>query len=134
MIIPAMIQKKQRLLSLYHATLVLNFATFSSIVSLAVVSFSTLICNLPLINFFIDVQAPLCPIWRKIDNKEHPKHIRTPPSRTQELPTSSTPPPHFGFPAWGQSTNVSGPGVEADAKVARQRSRIVLSFALIAQV
>ncbi|KAH7097636.1 hypothetical protein BKA62DRAFT_774105 [Auriculariales sp. MPI-PUGE-AT-0066] len=44
-IVPAMVQKKQLQLSLYHATLVLNFATLSSLASLAV--------------------APLCPIWRE---------------------------------------------------------------------
>jgi hypothetical protein len=38
MVIPAIIQKSQQTLTLYHATLVLNFATFSSIASLAVVS------------------------------------------------------------------------------------------------
>ena len=38
LVIPAVIQKKQGALTLYHATLVLNFATFSSISSLAVVS------------------------------------------------------------------------------------------------
>jgi len=43
--IPAFIQKRQNALSIYHATLVLNFATFSSIVSLAV--------------------APMCTIWRQ---------------------------------------------------------------------
>ncbi|KJA13145.1 hypothetical protein HYPSUDRAFT_73135 [Hypholoma sublateritium FD-334 SS-4] len=43
--IPAFVQKRQRQLSIYHATLVLNFATFSSIVSLAV--------------------APMCTIWRE---------------------------------------------------------------------
>ncbi|KZV95470.1 hypothetical protein EXIGLDRAFT_748131 [Exidia glandulosa HHB12029] len=44
-VIPAMVQKKELELSLYHATLVLNFTTLSSLASLAV--------------------APLCPIWRE---------------------------------------------------------------------
>ena len=38
LVIPAVLQKKQLALTLYHATLVLNFATFSSVSSLAVVS------------------------------------------------------------------------------------------------
>jgi hypothetical protein len=37
LVIPAVIQKKQGALTLYHATLVLNFATLSSISSLAMV-------------------------------------------------------------------------------------------------
>ncbi|KAF8969148.1 hypothetical protein BDZ97DRAFT_1915511 [Flammula alnicola] len=60
--IPAFIQKRQQLLSVYHATLVLNFATFSSVVSLAV--------------------APMCTVWRQgsqdeldsaLQNDEHPE-------------------------------------------------------------
>ena len=38
LVIPAIIQKKQEALTLYHATQVLNFVTFSSLASLAVVS------------------------------------------------------------------------------------------------
>ncbi|KZS92219.1 hypothetical protein SISNIDRAFT_125280 [Sistotremastrum niveocremeum HHB9708] len=44
-VIPAIIQKSQQALTLYHAVQVLNFATFSSVTSLAV--------------------APLCHIWRQ---------------------------------------------------------------------
>ncbi|KAJ7592935.1 hypothetical protein C8J56DRAFT_485865 [Mycena floridula] len=44
-IIPAIKQKKEHMITIYHATLVLNFASFSSIVSLAV--------------------APMCALWRQ---------------------------------------------------------------------
>ncbi|KAH9481291.1 hypothetical protein JR316_0005813 [Psilocybe cubensis] len=53
--IPALIQKRNRQLSIYHATLVLNFATFSSIVSLAV--------------------APMCTVWRPAGDPELPALI-----------------------------------------------------------
>jgi len=45
LVIPAVIQKKQLALTLYHATLVLNFATFSSISSLAVVNRYCVCCK-----------------------------------------------------------------------------------------
>ncbi|KAH8826303.1 hypothetical protein DL96DRAFT_1710892 [Flagelloscypha sp. PMI_526] len=43
-IIPALVQKSQGSLTLYHSTLVLNFASYSTLVSLAV--------------------APMCSVWR----------------------------------------------------------------------
>lgn len=51
-IVPAIKQKLQQALTVYHASLVLNFATFSSVVSLAV--------------------APMCALWRQVpDEKEN---------------------------------------------------------------
>ncbi|KDR78824.1 hypothetical protein GALMADRAFT_224071 [Galerina marginata CBS 339.88] len=56
--IPAFIQKKHQALSLYHATLILNFATFSSVVSLAV--------------------APMCTVWRDGPSEEDEFHTLYP--------------------------------------------------------
>lgn len=46
-VVPAIYQKSMQALTLYHATQVLNFATFSTVTSLAV--------------------APLCDIWRETE-------------------------------------------------------------------
>ncbi|KAF8907269.1 hypothetical protein CPB84DRAFT_1843977 [Gymnopilus junonius] len=59
-ILPAVIQKRQGNLSIYHATLVLNFATFASLVSLAV--------------------APMCSVWREGPTEDdlHTLHTTNP--------------------------------------------------------
>ncbi|KZS92269.1 hypothetical protein SISNIDRAFT_496258 [Sistotremastrum niveocremeum HHB9708] len=73
-VLPAIYQKSLQALTLYHATQVLNFATFSTVTSLAV--------------------APLCDIWRevkpgKITDQDHPfdgdAGFSDPETRMQEL-------------------------------------------------
>ncbi|KZP05942.1 hypothetical protein FIBSPDRAFT_1053818 [Athelia psychrophila] len=105
MVVPAIIQKKQKTLTLYHATLVLNFATFSSISSLAV--------------------APLCTVWRQIDNKDHPGHVShtiTPNQRSLPLPVLT------------HQLVAPPPAPVKTTEPQRHRARIILSFALIAQI
>ncbi|KIM83250.1 hypothetical protein PILCRDRAFT_819493 [Piloderma croceum F 1598] len=108
LVIPAVIQKKQGALTLYHATLVLNFATFSSISSLAV--------------------APLCTVWRQIDNKDHPRYnkVQTPNLRSIPLPISTSEETYHQDAAMQLAKTTTIPQ--------RRRSRVILSLALIAQV
>lgn len=54
-LIPAIKQKREQNITIYHATLVLNFATFSSLVSLSV--------------------APMCAVWRKTGFTDHSSRI-----------------------------------------------------------
>ncbi|KAF9477188.1 hypothetical protein BDN70DRAFT_128426 [Pholiota conissans] len=58
-IVAAFSQKRQHQLSIYHATLVLNFATFSSLVSLAV--------------------APMCTVWRESTEEDEDDTLRPAP-------------------------------------------------------
>jgi hypothetical protein len=74
---------------------------------------------------FLFYKAPLCPVWRKIDNKRHPSHKATADPRTL-APTSS---PHYvsSFLIWRQHESQA-------TKEERHRARTTLSLALIAQV
>ncbi|KAH7097638.1 hypothetical protein BKA62DRAFT_774107 [Auriculariales sp. MPI-PUGE-AT-0066] len=139
-VIPAWVQKKQGQLSLYHATLVLNFATLSSLASLAV--------------------APLCPIWREkgmsipLQQRLHEQldgRQQVPPESSPLFDVSSPLQPEFANElsdvsddehsvVGGEHDQARG---EEDDDAAEQPpsrrkdvtyQRIVLSFALLAQV
>lgn len=82
LVIPAIIQKKQAALTLYHATLVLNFATFSSVSSLAVVGFPSQIewvallnrrCRCPFVRFggtsTTQITLYLMPLFQLFNNQ-----------------------------------------------------------------
>jgi len=106
-IIPAMIQKKGINLTLYHATLALNFATLSSLASLAA--------------------APMCPIWRE-QGLEQPLVLRELEKKAQENPSASV-------PYEDEDGNiVDGENHHGPRKKEVTYRRIVLSLALLAQV
>lgn len=74
-------------------------------------------------------QAPLCTVWRQIDNKNHPRHInQTKPPTNQHIPLPVlTPGPRpLSHPNQPEPVKTTEPQ--------RHRARIILSVALIAQV
>ncbi|TFK33225.1 hypothetical protein BDQ12DRAFT_445479 [Crucibulum laeve] len=105
-IIPAIKQKKQHLLSLYHATLVLNFATFSSLVSLAV--------------------APMCTVWR-----QHEDELVLLPFDGREVANPEAEVAFFGEEGRADAAHRMLTNIPR-RKVHRQR--IVLSLALLTQI
>lgn len=103
--IPALIQKRNRQLSIYHATLVLNFATFSSIVSLAV--------------------APMCTVWRQDISEENEAHPQ--PGDDPALVITV-------FGEEGQTLMADAEPLTNLPKHKVHRQRLVLSVALLTQV
>ncbi|KAF8150867.1 hypothetical protein B0H34DRAFT_801785 [Crassisporium funariophilum] len=111
--IPAFIQKRRRLLSLYHATLVLNFATFSSIVSLAV--------------------APMCTVWRESPGKCE-KRKEDDVQTIDPLPDAEDVRVQFGEEGEWEFVAESPERPAVLPKIKVHRQRLVLSFALLMQV